>query len=125
MNDDLELKDLDSYTGSANSYKIGRLILASVTDGVSYIMKNGYSWFVTDALSVIEIKFRNEEFITVELKINKEKKTADMIITGDNNNEVYKQHYKYTDAKRDLKLFYRNNLLMLSSEYEKLKPIFP
>ena len=114
MNDDLELKDLNSYFGSEHYYKV---LGALVTDGVNYIMKNGYSWFVMDALSIIKTKFKNEEFITVELKINKEKKTADMIITDGNNNELYKQHYEYTDAKRDLKLFYENNVFMLSNEY--------
>jgi len=114
MEDDLELKDLESYIGSEHYYKV---LTALVTDGVNYIMKNGYSWFVTDALSVIKTKFKNEEFITVELKVGKEKKTADMIITNGNEKVLYKQHYDYTDAKRDLKLFYENNVLMLSGEY--------
>jgi len=114
MKDDLELKDLDSYIGSEHYYKV---LTALVTDGVNYIMKNGYSWFVTDALIIIKTILKNEEFMTVDLKLNERKKTAYMIITNGNKRLLYKKHYFYTSAKRDLKLFYENNVLMLSGEY--------
>jgi len=117
MNDkmeDNELKDLGSYTGTENYYK---MMGALVTDGVKYIMDNGYSWFVTDALAVIKTKFKNEEFLTIKLQVNKEKQTATMLITDGNNNVLYKQDYKYTDAKVNLTLFFTDNVLLLSSEY--------
>lgn len=40
-----------------------------------------------------------------------------MEITDGNDNVLYRQNYDYTDAKRDLTLFYADNVLMLSGEY--------
>jgi len=112
--EDLELKGLGSFTGTEHYYKV---MGALVTDGVKYIMDNGYSWFVTDALAVIKTKFKNEEFLTIKLQVNKEKQNAIMLITDGNNNVLYKQDYKYTDAKVDLTLFFTDNVLLLSGEY--------
>jgi len=111
---DLELKELDQFIGSEHYY---RVLNSLITDGINYIMQNGYAWLVTDALSVIKTKLRNEEFLSVKLQVDKENNTADMIITDGNTNILYKQHYEYTDAKRDLTLFFENNTLMLNSEY--------
>ena len=50
MKEDLELKDLGQYYGTTQYYNI---MGVNITDGVEYIMKNGYSWFVTDTIAVI------------------------------------------------------------------------
>ena len=49
---DLELKDLDRFYGSEHYY----LLMGGVnaTDGVHYIMANGYAWFATDAVAVLK-----------------------------------------------------------------------
>ena len=112
--EDLELKGLEHFIGSERYY---RVMNAIITDGVNYIMQNGYAWLVTDALSVIKTKLRNEEFLSVKLQVDKENMEAEMIITDGNENILYKQYYEYTDAKRDLTLFFENNTLMLNSEY--------
>ena len=112
--EDLELRDLDNYIGSEKLY---RVMGANVTDGVIYVMNNGYSWFVTDAISLIKTKLKNEEFLTAELHLNKENNTADMVITDGDNHILYRQRYKWTDAKRDLKLYYTDGVLMLNNEY--------
>lgn len=109
---DLELKNLESYIGTTSYYKVFGVL---VTDGVKYIMENGYSWFVTDAISVIITKLRNHDFLVVKLEVKNS--TADLIISDGNNNILYKQHYKFTDAKRNLTLYYQNGVLMLASEY--------
>ena len=112
--EDLELRNLNQYTGSENVYRI--FLGALATEGIIYIMENGYSWFVTDALSVIAVKFPKKQFLIITLNVNNDK-TADMIIKDEQNRVLYKQHYEWTDAKRNLKLFYVDGVIMLSSEY--------
>jgi len=110
--DDLTLKDLNQYYGTENYYKV---LQANVTDGINYIMRNGYSWFVTDFLIVAGFRFKEQEFLSVKLKLNGSKGL--MEVTDGNNNILYTQEYKYTDAKTELNLFYTNGVLMLSGEY--------
>ena len=116
---DLELKHLDCYIGTQQYYNV---FSVSVTDGVKYLMDNGYNWFVTDAIAVIKFrhrfpKLRNQPFLSVKLKLNREKAEADLIIEDGNYNELHKQHYNFTDAKKELTLFYTDGVLMLNSEY--------
>ena len=117
---DLELKQLDSFIGTFNYYNVMGIV---VTDGVKYIMDNGYSWFVTDAIAVIICPppklreyLRINSFLVVKLS-NLKNNQCDMIMEDGNDNILYKQHYKFTDAKRELTLFYSNGVLMLASEY--------
>ena len=102
-NKDLELKELGYYTSSEHHWKN---MWGKYTDGVKYIMNNGYAWFVTDAQIVIRMKpkLRAEEFLTVELKL-KEDSTAQTVITDGNGNILYTQDYQWTDAKREIKLW--------------------
>ena len=117
---DLELKQLGQYYGTQQYYNV---MGVNVTEGVKYIMDNGYSWFVTDFIAVIKFrnkfpKLRNQPFLTVKLKLCGDvvRWEADLIVEDGNNNELYRQHYDFTDAKRELKLFYTDNVLMLSGE---------
>jgi len=109
---DLYLKDMGYYTGSEKYYNV---LGVYVTDGIKYIMENGYSWFVTDAIAVIRAKLKNEGFLTVALKNQSD--MATMEITDGNGHVFYRQEYKWSDAKRNLTLFYADNVLMLSGEY--------
>ena len=111
--DDLELKDLGQYYGTQGYV---RVLGVNVTDGIGYIMNNGYSWFVTDMIAVLRMKIK-EPFCSVKLKVNKEKKTAVATIDDGNGKILYTQEYDYTDAKRDLELFFINDVLMLMREY--------
>lgn len=113
---DLELKALGSFIGTLEYH---RVLGFRVTDGVTYIMENGYSWFVTDALAVIGWYkggvLRNQPFLTVEL--HQADGEADLIITDGNDHELYRQHYDYTDAKRNLTLYYEHGVLLLDREH--------
>jgi len=111
--DDLELKNLGQYYGTQGYVKV---LGVNVTDGIGYIMNNGYSWFVTDMIVVLKMKI-NEPFCSVKLKVDKEKKKAVATIDDGNGKILHSQKYDYTDAKRDLHLFFTNNVLMLSGEY--------
>jgi hypothetical protein len=120
LEQDLELKDLNQYYGTQNYYSY---LGIKLTDGIAYIMRNGYSWFVTDAIAVIvahpKIRqyLQEDTFLSIKLKLSKSKNSADMIIDDGNGNILYRQHYDVTDAKRELTLFYDNGVLMLSGEY--------
>jgi len=114
---DLSLKDLSGFYGSEHYYALNVFGAdVNLTDGARYVYNNGYSWFITDALIYALMKLKNEEFLTIELKLNKDK-TAEMIITDGNENILYTQKYKYTDAQRGFKMFLTDNVLMLASEY--------
>lgn len=113
--DDLELRDLGQFYGTEHYYK--GFLNTTLTEGIAYIINNGYSWFVTDTISIIKLhpRVKGEEFVAIDLKI--EGKEAQMIITDGNNNILYKQKYGYTDAKREITLYFVNDVLMLSGEY--------
>jgi len=116
MVDDLDLKYLENFIGTQKYYH--GYLGVNLTDGVAYISNNGYSWLVTDAISVIKTKLVSEEFLCIKLEILGDSK-ARMIVTDGNDKTLYEQNYDYTDAKRNLKLFYdkNSNVLMLSGEY--------
>ena len=117
---DLELKALKTFIGTQNYHNV---MGVNVTDGVKYIMENGYSWFVTDAISLItahpKVKeyLKTESFLVVRLDVDYENSEADLILEDGNDNEIYRQHYGFTDAKRSVTLYYCPPVLMLSSEY--------
>ena len=111
---DLDLKEIGHFTGTQGYTNVLGL---NATDGIVYIMKAGYSWFVTDMAIIIKSKFKDEEFLCVKLEVDTQKNTAKAIIDDGNGNVLYTQDYKYTDAKRDLKLFCTDNVIMLNSEY--------
>jgi hypothetical protein len=115
---DLELKQLGQFYGTEQYYNV---LGVSVTDGVKYIMNNGYSWFITDAIAILKFrhkfpKLRNQPFLAVKLKLPA-RNEADLIIEDGNYNRLYRQHYDFTDAKKELTLFYTDNVLMLNSEW--------
>ena len=111
---DLELKGLGQFIGTTRYFNV---LGYNVTDGVYYIMENGYSWFVTDFLAVVRFnqKLRNEGFLSIYLKLDGNK--AKMEVTDGNRNILYTQKYQWTDVKRELNLYFTNNVLMLSNEY--------
>jgi len=113
--DDLLLKDIGHFHGT-EKYHAGYLGV-NLTDGVAYIVDNGYSWFVTDFIATARTipKLLKEPFLTADLTVDNGKAT--MRVTDGNNTTLYTQNYTYTDAKTSVKLFYADNVLMLSGEY--------
>ena len=111
--EDLTLQALSQFYGTEYYHKY---LNALLTDGVAYVMKNGYAWFISDVLIVSKMKLRNEEFLSIKLKLLGNDK-AEMVITNGNGKTLYTQEYKFTDAKRELSLYFVDNVMMLSSEY--------
>jgi len=113
---DLELKALNSFIGTQqyHSFYMGTLL----TDGAKYIAENGYSWLLTDAVSVIKTtpRIRKEPFLVIQLT-NLKNYECDLIISDGNDNILHKQHYNFTDAQREFTLYFSEDILMLSSEY--------
>ena len=69
MTNNLELPGLEQFCGTEHYYKVW--LGVNATDGAKYLMDNGYSWLVTDAISVIKIdpKLKNQDFLVIELKL--------------------------------------------------------
>ena len=116
MDKDLSLKDLCQYFGTQAYHK--EWMNTTVTDGIKYIMNNGYSWFVTDAISVFKTKANllGQEFLSIKLKLLDGNK-AKMVITDGNEKILYEQKYEYTDAQKEFTLYYMNEVLLYSGEY--------
>ncbi len=112
MNEDKELTELPYYTGTE---KYTNFMDVKITDGIVYIMKNGYNWLITDILPVLRIKLKSEPFCSIKLKLKDT--TGEVIITDGNSTVLHKEYYNNTDAKKELTLFYTDNVLMLSGEY--------
>ena len=112
--EDLELTELNQYYGTLRYYK--GWLNVNLTDGVKYVSDNGYGWLITDCISVIKTKLKDQEFLVVKLVIEDSK--AVMTIDDGNKNILYTQKYDYTDGKiKELKMYYRDNVLMLTGEY--------
>ncbi len=117
---DLELKSLDNFHGSEHYYRLMGGINA--TDGVHYVMQNGYSYFVTDAIAVLKAHPRlqqylsHDDFVVVKLQLLPNKQ-ARMLMEDGNGHELYRQTYTYSDAKVNLELFYTGGVLLLANEY--------
>ena len=109
-----ELKELSQFNGTEQYYNV---LGANVTDGVAYIMENGYSWLVTDFIVVAKMNknLKNKAFLSIALKLDGDK--AKMLVTDGNKKTLYTQDYEYTTAKTELKLFFTDNVLMLTGEY--------
>ncbi len=113
----LELPELGYFSGTENYHKVLPWGNQVVTDGVHYVMENGYAWLVTDALIAMAMKpkLRRERFLVVELHLHSETE-ARMTIEDGNGHVLYRQKYAYTDAQRELKFFYEDKVLMLPNE---------
>ena len=113
---DLDLKGMEQFHGTQGYHSIWLGALA--TDGVAYIMANGYSWLVTDAVSIIKTHadVAGERFLLIKLEL-RDNSECDMIIEDGNDRELYRQHYAYTNAKKSLKLYFINNVMLLPNEY--------
>ena len=64
--DDLDLKQLDYFRCTEQYHNV---MGSQVTDGIIYLMENGYSWFITDCLAVIryEDKVKKETSLIYQI----------------------------------------------------------
>ena len=113
--EDLELSDIDQYYGTSGYHNV---MNTNVTDGIKYIMDNGYSWFVTDAIISIRMtpRLKKAEFLVVKLIVKPDNEAVTEISDG-NDKVLYTQKYGYTNAKQDVTLYYITKVLLLTGEY--------
>ena len=113
---DLVLIDLSIFYGSEHYYRL--MVGFIATDGVHYVMQNGYSWVVSDAAVILrmEPKVRGQVFVVVRLKLLPER-GAKIVYEDGNSKVLFEQSYEWTDAKRELELFFADNGIKLASEY--------
>lgn len=113
--EDRYLTNINQFYGTTQYYDV---MGTRITDGVKYLMDNGYSWAVTDAVAVLqaEPKVMGKEFVSVKLMRNA---TGGCVIRYEDGNEklLYQQKYEHTDAKVDVQMFYENGVLLLPSEH--------
>jgi hypothetical protein len=115
---DLDLKEIDRFYGTMQYYDV---MGVNVTDGIRYVMDNGYSWLVTDAIAVFKAckEVMGEEFVSVELKVGREGAPAVVVYSDGNKRTLYEQAYRWTDARVGVKFWYDrlSNVICLPSEY--------
>ncbi|MEM0133656.1 MAG: hypothetical protein QXU18_00295 [Thermoplasmatales archaeon] len=102
---------MKNYTGTQVYHRNMGL---NLTDGVKYVMDNGYAWLVTDAAAIVimEPKVKAEDFVAIDLKPGNG--NADVVYTDGNGHELFRQHYDWTDAKKEVTLYFsRLDLVML------------
>ncbi len=121
--DDLSLRHLNEFTKAVCYHNF---FGTKVTDGIVYLIKNGYAWFVQDAIRFIQNegkKIRNIDFLVIKLLLNKDKRkkgeaTFKILKAYKSNVKViYTRKHIWTTAKVELRLFYKNGVLRLPSEY--------
>ena len=114
---DISLKDLDSFHGTFYWYNVNGV---NVTDGVKYVMDNGYDWVVKNAATAVRknINVKGEEFLTIELKLLGNGK-ADVVYSDGNGNVLLEEDYEVTNAVKEFKLCYvrADNVMCLPMEY--------
>jgi uncharacterized protein DUF6876 len=115
---DRMLKALGQFCGTENYYKV---IGFNVTDGIHYIMENGYSYLLTDCLAVIAFKprLRHADFLVIRFTADPERHEGRFEIREDSDRPIlYQQSYGYTDAQvKEIILFYESGVLLLAGEH--------
>lgn len=118
--DTLELQSgLINFYGTENYYANPFYQWMRYTDGVKFFFENaggGAYWFSDIIGTEMKKLTATEEFIVIELK--SDGKSADIIGTDGNENEVYRRKIEFTDCPAGKwKFFLTDNVLMLASEY--------
>lgn len=111
--EDLELKEIGQYYGTTQYWDV---MGVNVTDGIKYVMDNGYSWLVTDASVILKMVLAKERFVVIKSKLEEDGTVNVKYFNGDGE-ELYRQDYEWSDAKAEIKFYYTNNVLMLPGEY--------
>jgi len=114
------MNNLKQFYGTEQHHK--GFFGVTLTDGCYFIAENGASWLISDISVILKInaKVKNEEFISIKVKIQDKK--AVVVYTDGNNNKLYNQKYEYTDfndyfEEKEVNFYYTDNVLMLSGEY--------
>ena len=120
-----EIKEgLQHFHGTEMFYQIP-LLRTRFTDGLKYLANIADCfWLITDTSVIAKSLMSRSEFITIDFKRLPEEKQdysgyEAEIIYGDGNGNIFETHrYNFTDFPLDeLRLYFVDNTLMLTSEY--------
>ena len=109
--------DYEGFTGTQNYYK--DYLGITLTDGTKDLQTRAEAnWLTSDIASVVKghKEVRKQDFVTINFKVKDEQ--GNISYEDGNGNVIYKQKYKFTDfPEGNWKFFFRDNVLMLPSEY--------
>jgi len=115
MNEDLHL---EQFIGTEHWYR--HFTGITYTDGIKYLAdKTGSHWLIDLVASYqCKKKYREQPFQVWILTVNKKDNTAVVRAEDGNGNVIGTQKISYTDFPLpEIKLFFTDNVLMLTSEY--------
>lgn len=121
-NNPLDSSNLRQFSGSENMFYHPLFRRVKYTDGVQYIHKHA-GWIVTDILSHIVVNplLKGQDFLSLNLKISgvKGQQVGKLTITDGNDGVLDTQVYDLVIGvpSQEIKFFFTNGVLMLSSEY--------
>lgn len=116
----LDEKELRYFTGSEKAYQWSAIFPnIKATEGAKYVADKGGAYWLLDAVASWQTnpKVRKEEFQVWELK---KIDGNEAILTAEDGNgkRIARQKIPYTDFPlNQIKLFYRDNIIMLPTEY--------
>ena len=115
----LDENKLKLFTGTTELYRHSFFRQFLYTDGVQYVAEQGGAYWLIDEIAFLQRnqKVAAQEFQTWELRVRPSGSVI-LTCTDGNSNIVLKRRIPYTDFPlSEIVFFYRNNVLMLPSEY--------
>lgn len=116
----LTAEDLRQFTGSAKWFQHSLNQTVEYTEGVQFIAEHGGAYWLLDIIAIAQSHVpvvAAQEFQVWTLKVNP---NATALLTCDDGNGciVYDQSMSFADFPLpEIKLFFRDNVIMLPSEY--------
>lgn len=117
----LDESELANFTGSENWYRhwLGKVVF---TDGAKFVADQAGAYWLIDeiAISQTQPKVRAEEFQVWTLKVDLEKRKAELTCDdgNGNGNVVFSKRIEYTDFPlAEIKFYCADGTILLLSEY--------
>ena len=114
------LKDLYQFIGTENYYK-HPFTPTVFTDGMKFLADNADCYWLIDRIAFLQLEdgeICNCDFQVWEMQAIPDTHSAVLTCTDGNNDVLFKETIDYTDFPiANIKLYYQNNVLFLTSEY--------
>jgi|SRR6218665_312101 len=112
--------DLAQFTGTEVWYRHQLRKNILYTEGIQYLAeKAGAYWLIDEiAFNQMQPRIGSEEFQVWTLKTNLESSKADLTCENGNGRVLYTKEISFTDFPLDeIRIFFANNVILLTSEY--------
>lgn len=110
--------DLRQFTGSEQVFRHSLMRRITYTEGVQYLAEKGGAYWLLDKVATLQLDrtMRAEEFQVWKLAVADNK--AVLTMEDGNDRELYREQIEFTDFPLpEVRLFFRDNVIMLPSEY--------